>query len=54
MFGFIMYLTGVFFGIIVTALLQANRNAEDRERAEHAIKMAEYYKNKCKELQKYG
>ena len=52
MFGFIMFLSGVFFGIIFTALLQANRNAEDRERAEHAIKMAEYYKQKCKELQK--
>lgn len=52
MFGFIMFLAGTFFGILFTALLQANRNAEDRERAEHAVKMAEYYKEKCKELQK--
>lgn len=52
MFGFIMFLIGVFFGVLFTALLQANRNAEDRERAEHAVKMAEYYKQKFKELQK--
>ena len=52
MFGFIMYFAGVFSGILVTALLQANRNCEDKARAEHAVKMAEYYKEKCKELKK--
>ena len=51
MFGFIMFLVGVFFGVLFTALLQANRNAEDKARAEHAIRMANYYKDKCKEMQ---
>lgn len=42
--GFILFMCGLIIGIFVTALTQANRNREDKERAEHAIKQAERYK----------
>ena len=48
---FISFMVGLFFGMFLTALFQANRNVEDMERAEHAIKIANYYKDKCKEMQ---
>lgn len=51
MFGFIMFFVGGIFGLSIGSVLNANKTAEERERAEHAIKMAEYYKNKCEELQ---
>lgn len=51
MIEFIMFLAGAFFGIFITAISQANRNAEDRERAEYAVNKANFYKKKCRELQ---
>lgn len=41
---FIFFMIGAFLDILITALFQANRNNADRERAEHAIKQAERYK----------
>ncbi len=51
MMYFAFFMGGVFFGMLFTALFQANRNAEDKERAEYAIKVANWYKDKCKEMQ---
>lgn len=51
MMYFACFMVGAFFGMLFTALFQANRNIEDRERAEHAIKIANWYKEKCKEMQ---
>ncbi len=42
--GFILFMCGLIVGIFITALTQANRNREDKERAEYAIKRAERYK----------
>ena len=42
--GFILFMCGMIIGIFLTAITQANRNIQDRERAEHAIKQAERYK----------
>lgn len=44
MAGFILFMCGLIVGIFLTAVTQANRNAQDRERAEHAIKQAKKYK----------
>lgn len=51
MLEFIMFIVGAVFGLVIASLINASSNAEERERAEYAIKMAQYYKNKCKELQ---
>lgn len=50
--GFILFMCGLIIGIFITAITQANRNAQDRERAEHAIKQAKKYRlsNRSKEL----
>ena len=42
--GFILFMCGLIVGIFFTALTQANRSAQDRERAEHAIKQAKRYR----------
>mgnify|MGYP004498349359 CR=1 FL=1 len=42
--GFILFMAGIIIGIFITAITQANRNAQDRERAEHAIKQAKKYR----------
>lgn len=52
MLYFIMFFVGGVFGLAIGSVLNASKTAEERERAEYAVKMAEYYKNKCKELQK--
>lgn len=51
MLEFIMFMGGAIFGLVIASLINTSSNAEERERAEHAVKMAEYYKQKCKELQ---
>ena len=51
MLYFIIFILGGIFGLSIYSVVNASKTAEERERAEHAIKMAEYYKNKCKELQ---
>ena len=51
MWYFASFMAGLFFGMFFTALFQANRNLDDKDRAEHAIKMQEYYKAECKEMQ---
>ena len=42
--GFILFMCGLIVGIFITAITQANRNREYKERAEYAIKRAERYK----------
>lgn len=52
MLYFIIFIIGGIFGLSISAVVNANKTAEERERAEYAIEKAEYYKNKFKELQK--
>ena len=52
MLYFIIFIIGGIFGLAIGSVLNANKTAEERERAEYAIKKAEYYKNMCKELKK--
>ena len=47
---FISFMLGLWIGMFITALFQANRNIEDKERCEHAIKMATYYQNQRNEF----
>lgn len=47
----VTFVGGTCVGCIIMGIFQGNRNSEDKERAEHAIKMANYYKEKCKEMQ---
>ena len=54
MLYFIIFIIGGILGLSISAVVNANKTAEERERAEYAIKRAEYYKQKCKELQRYG
>lgn len=49
--NFVFFMIGLFVGVLLMALFQANRNTKDKERTAHAIKMAKYYKEKCKEMQ---
>lgn len=39
-------LVGLFLGIFIMAIFQANRNNEDIARAEYAIRLAEYWKKR--------
>ena len=43
---FIGFFFGGIFGVGLMAIFQANRNLEDKYRADHATKMAEEYKEK--------
>ena len=52
MLYFITFIIGGIIGLSICSVLNANKTAEERERAEYAVKKAEYYKNKFKELQK--
>ena len=52
MLYFIIFIIGGIIGLAIGSVLNACKTAEERERAEYAVKMAEYYKQKCKELQK--
>ena len=52
MLYFITFIIGGIIGLSIGAVVNASKTAEERERAEYAVKKAEYYKQKCKELQK--
>lgn len=39
-------LVGMFIGVFAMAIFQANRNEQDIARAKHAIRLAEYWKQK--------
>ena len=49
------FVLGMFVGVVVAtcvmALLQANRDNTEKERADHAVNRGNWYKAKCKELQ---
>lgn len=51
MISFLCLMAGAMVGVMITSIFQANRNIEDREKLKSAIRLKDYYKDKCREMQ---